>query len=64
VGETLLDGMRRVQRKAWELLSKSESEGNHRDSIVVLREMIAKANEVNGKSVDQEKCDFSVLSEV
>jgi hypothetical protein len=33
LGETLLDEMRRVQRKAWELLFKTESEGDHRASI-------------------------------
>src|SRR5262252_10149747 len=38
-GETLLDEMRRVQRKAWELLSRTESEGDHRGSIVALREV-------------------------
>jgi hypothetical protein len=31
--------MRRVQRKAWELLAKTESEGDHRGSIVALREV-------------------------
>ena len=31
--------MRRVQRKAWELLDKTESEGDHRGSIVALREV-------------------------
>ena len=35
----MLDEMRRVQRKAWELLSKTESEGDHRGSIVALREV-------------------------
>jgi hypothetical protein len=39
LGETLLDEMRRVQRKAWELLAKTESEGDHRGSIVALREV-------------------------
>jgi hypothetical protein len=39
LGETLLDEMRRVQRKAWELLSKSEAEGDLRGSIVALREV-------------------------
>ena len=38
-GETLLDEMRRVQRKAWELLARTESEGDHRGSIVALREV-------------------------
>jgi transposase len=39
LGETLLDEMRRVQRKAWDLLAKTESEGDHRGSIVALREV-------------------------
>lgn len=49
--------MRRVQRKAWELLSRTESEGDHRASIVALREvrecleslgaMLAKAEHVD-----------------
>ena len=38
-GENLLDEMRRVQRKAWELLSKTEDDGDHRGSIVALREV-------------------------
>jgi hypothetical protein len=37
--DSLLDEMRRVQRKAWELLSKTESEGDYRGSIVALREV-------------------------
>jgi hypothetical protein len=39
LGETLLDEMRRVQRKAWELLARTEAEGDHRASIVALREV-------------------------
>lgn len=39
LGDNLLDEMRRVQRKAWELLAKTESEGDHRGSIVALREV-------------------------
>ena len=39
LGDNLLDEMRRVQRKAWELLSRTESEGDHRASIVALREV-------------------------
>jgi hypothetical protein len=31
--------MRRVQQKAWDLLAKTESEGDHRASIVALREV-------------------------
>src|SRR3974377_1595321 len=38
-GDNLLDEMRRVQRKAWELLAKTESEGDHRGAIVALREV-------------------------
>src|SRR5215469_11422467 len=39
LGDNLLDEMRRVQRKAWELLGRTESEGDHRGSIVALREV-------------------------
>ena len=39
LGDSLLDGMRRVQRKAWELVAKAESEGDHRGAIVALREV-------------------------
>jgi hypothetical protein len=39
LGDNLLDEMRRVQRKTWELLSRTESEGDHRASIVALREV-------------------------
>jgi hypothetical protein len=39
LGDNLLDEMRRVQRKAWELLAKTESEGDHRGAIVALREV-------------------------
>jgi hypothetical protein len=39
LGDNLLDEMRRVQQKAWELLAKTESEGDHRASIVALREV-------------------------
>lgn len=38
-GENLLDEMKKVQRKAWELLAKMESEGDHRGSVVALREV-------------------------
>jgi hypothetical protein len=38
-GENLLDEMRRVQRKVWEILAKMEAEGDHRGSIVALREV-------------------------
>jgi len=39
LGDNLLDEMRRVQRKVWELLAKTESEGDHRGAIVALREV-------------------------
>ena len=39
LGDSLVDEMRRVQRKAWELLAKTESDGDHRASIVALREV-------------------------
>jgi transposase len=71
VGETLLDEMRRVQRKAWELLSKTESEGDHRGSIVALREvrecleslgeMLAKAK--TSEAEQDENWDVSRLSD-
>jgi hypothetical protein len=31
--------MRRVQRKAWQLLANTEAEGDHRGAIVALREI-------------------------
>ena len=65
IGDNLLDEMRRVQRKAWELLAKTESEGDHRGAIVALREvrecleslgaMLAKANALNGRGVTLEQ---------
>jgi hypothetical protein len=73
LGETLLDEMRRVQRKAWELLARTESDGDHRASIVALREvreclkalgeMLAKADAANGSPKQEEKFDPSVLSD-
>jgi hypothetical protein len=73
VGENLLEEMRRVQRKAWELLSKTESEGDHRGSIVALREvrgcleslgeMLAKADTASGGSPQSEHFDPSLLSD-
>jgi hypothetical protein len=39
LGDNLLDEMRRVQRKAWELLAKTESDGDHRGALVALREV-------------------------
>jgi hypothetical protein len=38
LGDNLLDEIRRMNRKAWELLAKMEAEGDHRGSIVALRE--------------------------
>jgi len=38
LGGNLLDEMQRVQQKAWELLGKMEAEGDHRGSVVALRE--------------------------
>lgn len=68
----MLDEMRRVQRKAWELLARTESEGDHRGSIVALREvrecleslgeMLAKADAVNGEPLQTEQYDLSMLS--
>lgn len=73
LGETMLDEMRRVQRKAWELLAKMESEGDHRGSIVALREvrvcigtlgeMLATAETANKGTAQEEKFDFSVLTD-
>ncbi len=61
----LLDEMRRVQHKAWELLARGESEGDHRGSIVALREVrecleslgaiLAKAGVGNGCRVTLEQ---------
>jgi hypothetical protein len=39
LGDNLLGEMRRVQHKAWDLLAKTESDGDHRASIVALREV-------------------------
>jgi hypothetical protein len=39
LGDGLLDDMRRVQLKAWELLGRTEADGDHRASIVALREV-------------------------
>jgi len=65
VGDNLLDEMRRVQRKAGELLAKTESDGDHRASIVALREvrecleslgaMLARASAGNGFRVTLEQ---------
>jgi hypothetical protein len=39
LGNSLVDEMRRVQKKAWELLARTESAGDHRGAIVALREV-------------------------
>jgi len=72
LGDNLLEEMRRVQRKAWELLSKTESDGDHRGSIVALREvrecletlgdMLAKTEAVKGGPKEEKHFDLSVLS--
>jgi hypothetical protein len=41
LADNLLDEMQRVQRKAWELLAKAESEGDTRGAVVALREVRA-----------------------
>ena len=38
LGDNLLDEMRRIQRKAWQLLAKAEAGGDVRGAIVALRE--------------------------
>lgn len=38
IGDTVLAGLARCQAKAWELLSRMEAEGDHRGSVVALRE--------------------------
>ena len=38
LGDNLLDEMRRMNRKAWDLLGKAELEGDYRGAIVGLRE--------------------------
>ena len=62
--------MRRVQRKGWELLAKTESEGDHRGSIVALREvrecleslgeMLAKSETANGGTAGADLTKFIV----
>src|SRR5215472_19334841 len=39
LGDSILEQMQRVQGKAWELLGKMEAEGDHRGSVVALREV-------------------------
>jgi transposase len=73
LGDTMLDEIRRVQRKAWELLAKTESESDHRGSIVALREvreclkslgeMLAKADSANGGREHEKDWDLSLLSD-
>jgi hypothetical protein len=73
LGETLLDEMRRVQRKAWELLALTESEGDHRGSIVALcevrecletlGEMLADAGVANGDPRQNQRMDLSRLTD-
>jgi hypothetical protein len=40
LGDSLLDEMKRVQHKPWELLGRTESEGDHRGAILALRECL------------------------
>ena len=73
IGDSLLDEMRSVQRKAWELLSKTESEGDHRGAIVALREvrecleslgeMLASADSASGTGGQENEWDYSLLSD-
>jgi transposase len=71
LSDNLLDEMRRVQRKAWDLLSKTESEGDHRGSIVALREVrecleslgAMLANARGGDQPQEIKYDFTALSD-
>lgn len=39
LGDSIYAEMRRVLAKAWELLAKTEAEGDHRGAIVALREV-------------------------
>ena len=38
IGDSVLDALHRCQGKAWALLEKMEAEGDHRGSVVALRE--------------------------
>lgn len=38
LGDNLIEEMRRMNRKAWDLLGKAEAEGDYRGAIVALRE--------------------------
>lgn len=72
LGETLLDEMR-IQRKAWELLARMESQGDYRGSIVALREvrecleslgeMLANADLAKGDARQNERMDLSRLTD-
>ena len=48
LGDTIFDEMKRVLAKAWELLGKMEAEGDHRGSIVALREVRECLGSLNG----------------
>ena len=73
LGDTLLDQMRQVLSKAWELLAKTESEGDYRGAIVALREvreclkslgeMLASADVVNESRMQDGCWDYSRLSD-
>lgn len=39
LGDNLIDGMSRIQRKLWEILAKMEASGDHRGEVVALREV-------------------------
>src|SRR5215470_8554914 len=66
LGDNLLEEMRRVQQKAWDLLATAESQGDHRGAIVALREvrecleslgdMLAKAGAAQECGVHWRKC--------
>ena len=73
LGVSLVDQMCQLQKKAWELLGKTESEGDHRGSIVALREvrecleslgdMLSKANTATAVQAQTECWDYSRLSD-
>lgn len=53
-GANLVDELLRINRKAWELLAKMEAEGDHRGSVVALREVrecIATQDEIVSRAV-------------
>ena len=39
LGDNLIEGMSRIQRKLWEILAKMEASGDHRGEVVALREV-------------------------